>query len=160
MCQIRFAGVRAFMRASNCSCSCAILTSKLARAIIHPSHNLTTTTLLLPQSRPARRFASDPVTAKPAGEGIDRRPRIRRRVALPTAARRFPGRAVRLVNGRDCDVMAAVTAEDDAPGWLGRFDFRLQFAVFVHEKPRNKGVIRWINLLRACCVDVAQLVAC
>lgn len=106
------------MRASNCSCSWVILTSKLARAIIHLSRNLTTTTLFLPQSRPARRFASDPVTAKPAGEGIDRRPRIRRRVALPTAARRVPGRAVRLVNGRGCDVMAAVAAKDHAPVWL------------------------------------------
>ena len=82
-------------------------------------------------------FGGGPGVAEPAGEGIDRRPRVRPRSALPTAARRFPWCAVRSVNGRGCDVVAAVAAEDDAPGWLYRFDFRLQLAVFVHKKQRN-----------------------
>ena len=83
-------------------------------------------------------FGGGPGVAEPAGEGIDRRPRVRPRPALPTAARRFPWHAVRLVNGRDCDVVAAVAAEDDTPGWLYGLDFRLQLTLFVHEKPRNK----------------------
>lgn len=83
-------------------------------------------------------FGGGPGVAEPAGEGIDRRPRVRPRPALPTAARRFPWCAVRSVNGRGCDVVAAVAAEDDTPGWLYGLDFRLQLTLFVHEKPRNK----------------------
>ena len=58
-------------------------------------------------------FGGGPGVAEPAGEGIDRRPRVRPRPALPTATRRFPWCAVRSVNGRGCDVVAAVAAEDD-----------------------------------------------
>ena len=59
--------------------------------------------------------------------------------------------------------MGAATAEDHAPVWLLGLDSRLQAALFVEAKQRNKLGVFWGRMLRTffggCCVDVAQLVA-